>query len=55
MTILEQTNDLLGIMPYRFVRLIIAVYILRGMIETGGSKDDKVRAAFDYADLILKG
>jgi len=37
------------------VRLIISTFILSKMIENGGNKADKVKAAFEYADLLLKG
>lgn len=35
------------------IRLVIATYLLGQMIETGGLKADKVRAAFEYADMLL--
>lgn len=34
-------------------RLIIATYLLSKMIDSGGLKVDKVRAAFEYADLLM--
>lgn len=45
------------------MRLIIATYILGTMMESGvntkngteNPKERKVRAAFEYADLLLKG
>lgn len=37
------------------LRQALAAYFLANMLGSGGSKEDKVRAAFEYADLILKG
>lgn len=37
------------------IRLLIATYLLGQMIQNGGTKEDKVRAAFEYADLLMKG
>ena len=35
------------------IRLIVATYLLKEMLTTGGLKGDKVRAAFEYADMLL--
>ena len=36
------------------LRLLIATYLLGQMLPTGGLKQDKVKAAFEYADLLIK-
>lgn len=38
------------------LRLAIATYLVGQMMQNSGpSKEAKVKAAFDYADLLLKG
>jgi hypothetical protein len=40
--------------PRELLALTIATYVLSKMIGTGGLKEDKVRAAFEYADLLIE-
>jgi len=46
-------SEALAKLTHDDVRLVIATYLLGQMIETGGLKADKVRAAFEYADMLL--
>lgn len=48
--------------PREVVRMLLAAYLLAQMLDTPthgltgqASKEVKVKAAFDYADLLMKG
>jgi hypothetical protein len=43
----------IGALTPEQARLTIATYLLGQMIATGGLKEDKVRAAFEYADMLI--
>jgi len=54
--------DLEDSIPEQVIRLVVATYILGQIVDTPthglqgqASKEAKVKAAFDYADLLLKG
>lgn len=53
-TILRDDEDISKVND-EVIRLAIATYLTGQMIGNGGDKGLKVKAAFEYADLLMKG
>lgn len=54
--ILAYVADVLNVPVYRLIRMAIATHLLSQMMgQKMENKEAKVKAAYEYADLIMKG